>query len=139
MTYVAELYRDETGASITLLGSSQVPFKGNIEFIVSKNGTIIENIREPSPILMSGDDKTIEVTWKNRLPQGIYELSVRVTGEDGFVIDRKDTIIEAKKSAGESNFTTPAPTRAPGFTIISTVASLMVFYLFSRLKDRRNG
>ncbi len=137
--HITELYRDETGASITILGSSQVPFKGNIEFTVSENRTVIEDILEPSPILMSGDDKTVEVIWKNRLPPGIYELSVRVMGDDGSIIDRKDTIIEAKKSTDQGNITTPVPTRVPGFTIISTVISLIIFYLFSRWKDSRKG
>jgi hypothetical protein len=135
---ITELYRDETGASITILGSSQVPFKGIVEFIVSENGTIIEDIREPSPVLMSGDDETIEVIWKNRLPAGIYELSVRVTGNDGFVIDRKDTIIDAKKITGQANLTTPVPTQAPGFTVYSTLFPLMMLYLFSRWKTRRD-
>ena len=135
--HITELYRDETGASITLLGSSQVPFKGIIEFIVSENGTVIEDIREPTPILMSEDDKTIEVIWKNRLPPGIYELSVRVKDNDGFVTDRKDTIIEAKKSTDQGNFTTPVPTKSPDFTINSTIVPLTVFYLFSRWKSRR--
>jgi len=135
---ITELYRDETGASITILGVSQVPLRGIIEFIVSKNGTIIEDIREPSPVLMSGDDKTIEVIWKNRLPPGIYELSVRVTDNDGFVIDRKDTIIEAKKSTDQGNFTTPVPTQSPDFTIYSTVTPILIFYLFSRWKEYRN-
>jgi hypothetical protein len=135
--HITELYRDETGASITILGSSQVPFIGNIEFTVSENGQVIEDIREPSPILMSGDDKTIEIVWKNRLPPGIYELSVSVMDNDGFVIDRKDTIIEAKKSTDQGNFTTPVPTQSPDFTIVSTVALLMVLYLFSRWKGSR--
>lgn len=136
--HITELYRDETGASITILGTSQVPFKGIIEFIVSENGTVIEDIREPSPILMSGDDKTIEVIWKNRLPPGIYELSVRVMDNDGFVTDRKDTIIEAKKSTAQGNLTTPVPTKSPDFTINSAILMLTVFYLFSRWKGRRN-
>lgn len=136
--HITELYRDETGASITLLGSSQVPFKGIIEFTVSENGTVIEDIPEPSPILMTGDDKTIEVVWKNRLHTGIYELSVRVKDSDGFVIDRKDTIIEVKKGTDQGNFTTPVPTQSPDFTFYLTMVTLKVCYLFSRWKCRRN-
>lgn len=135
---ITELYRDETGASATVLGLSQVPFNGSIIFVVSKNGEIIEEIREPSPVLMSEDDETIEVTWRNRLPPGIYELSVRVAGNDGDVLDKRDTIIEARKSVFDRNLTTPAPAQTPGFTIYSIATSLMIIYLLTRCIDRRN-
>jgi len=135
---ITELYRDETGASATILGLSQVPFRGSILFIVSKNGQIIEDIREPSPVLMSGDDETIEVTWKSRLPPGIYELSVRIAGNDGDVLNMRDTIIEAKKSRSDSDLVTPAPAQTPGFTFYSIAISLMSIYLLTRWVVRRN-
>lgn len=134
---ITELYRDETGASITILGSSQVPFAGYIEFVVSKNNTVIENIRKPSPVLMSGDDETVEVIWKNRLSYGIYNMSVKVTGEDGYVIDRKDTIIEAKKGKDQGIVNTSVPAQAPGFTLFPATTQFILFYLFSRWKYNR--
>ncbi|MHC1574465.1 MAG: hypothetical protein ACXQTY_01485 [Candidatus Methanogasteraceae archaeon] len=41
---IAELYRDETGASVTVKGHSQVPFAGDIVFTVSKDHEVIEEI-----------------------------------------------------------------------------------------------
>lgn len=129
---ITELYRDETGASATVLGLSQVPFTGSIVFTVSKDGETIEEILEKSPVLMSEDDETIEVTWSSRLPAGTYELSVKVVGNDGDVLDRWDTIIEAEESRYENVSATPTPKPTPGFSISSAAFAIMAIYLFRR-------
>jgi hypothetical protein len=129
---ITELYRDETGASATVLGLSQVPFTGEIVFTVSKDGETIEEIRERSPILMSEDDETIEVTWKSRLPAGTYELSVKVVGNDGDVVDRWDTVIEAEESRYENVSQAPTPKKTPGFNICQAAFAIMAIYLFRR-------
>jgi hypothetical protein len=129
---ITELYRDETGASATVLGLSQVPFTGEIVFTVSKDGETIEEIREKSPILMSDDDETTEVIWDSRLPAGTYELSVKVIGNDGDLVDVWDTIIEAEESGYEDVSTTPTPEPTPGFSIYQAAFAVMVIYLFRK-------
>jgi hypothetical protein len=136
---ITELYRDETGASATVLGLSQVPFRGNVVFTVTENGETIEDITEKSPILMSGDDETIEVIWSNRLQPGIYELSVTVVGNDGDTLDRWDSIIEAKAHASQIVEATPTPAGGiPGFNIFPAMSILMLVYLISRRGNLRN-
>ena len=131
---ITELYRDETGASVTVLGLSQVPFTGEIVFTVSRDGETIEEIRERSPILMSEDDETIEVIWKSRLPAGTYELSVKVVGNDGDLVDRWDTVIEAEESRYVNVSQAPTPKKTPGFNIYQAAFAIMAIYLFR--KDR---
>ncbi|MGP8337716.1 MAG: hypothetical protein ACT6FC_05715 [Methanosarcinaceae archaeon] len=135
---ITELYKDKTGASVTLLGQSQVPFTGSIVFTVTKNSNIIEEISEKSPILMSGDDETIEIAWDNKLAEGIYELAVKVVGNDGDMLDRWDTIIEVEENIFVDK--TPEPTSAeetPGLTIISTVFLIILVYLSGWANHRR--
>lgn len=129
---ITELYRDETGASATVLGLSQVPFTGEIVFTVSKDGETIEEIRERSPILMSEDDETIEVIWSSRLPAGTYELSVKVVGNDGDLVDVRDTIIEAEESRYVNVSQAPTPKKTPGFNVCQAALVVMVLYLFRR-------
>ena len=129
---ITELYRDETGASVTVLGLSQVPFTGEIVFTVSKDGEIIEEIRERSPILMSEDDETIEVIWSSRLPAGTYELSVKVVGNDGDLVDRWDTVIEAEESRYVNVSQAPTPEKTPGFNIYQAAFAIMAIYLFRK-------
>ena len=131
---ITELYRDETGASATVLGLSQVPFTGEIVFAVSKDGETIEEIREQSPILMSDDDETTEVIWDSRLPKGTYELSVKVIGNDGDVVDILETVIEAEESGYNASATATTAPETPGFNVCQVVFAVMALYLF-----RRNG
>ncbi|MEA1907200.1 MAG: hypothetical protein U9N12_09715 [Euryarchaeota archaeon] len=131
---ITELYRDETGASATVLGLSQVPFTGEIVFTVSTDGETIEEIREKSPILMSDDDETTEVIWDNRLPAGMYELSVKVIGNDGDVVDILETVIEAEEGRYVNVSQVPTPEKTPGFNIYQAAFAIMAIYLFR--KDR---
>ena len=132
---ITELYRDETGASATVKGHSQVPFAGNIVFTVSKDNEIVEEIKKASPVLMSDDDETIEVIWGSKLPAGIYELSVNLVGNDGDVVDVLETVIESEDS-GYNTSTTPAtsPEETPGFNGYGVALAIMAIYLFR--KDR---
>ena len=136
---ITELYRDETGASTTILGLSQVPFSGNIVFTVSKNGETIEVIKKKSPILMSEDDETIEDIWSKRLEPGIYDLSVMVVGNDGDTLDIWDSIIEAEPNDSENEEAASASEeKTPGFNIFPTFSILMLVYLISRRENLRN-
>jgi hypothetical protein len=130
---ITELYRDETGASATVLGLSQVPFAGEIVFTVSKDGETIEEIREKSPILMSDDDETTEVIWASRLPAGTYELSVEVIGNDGDVVDVLETVIEAEDSGYNASATSAtSPGETPGFNVYGAALAIMAIYLFHK-------
>jgi len=136
---ITDLFRDETGASVTVLGMSQVPYTGTIVFTVLKDGDIIEEIKEQSPVLMAEDDETIEVSWNGRLPPDIYELSVKVIGNDGDILDKWDTLIEAEESIYAAQEATPATTESPGFSIYLSISSLVILILLSKRIGRNNG
>jgi hypothetical protein len=136
---ITELFRDETGASVTVLGMSQVPYTGTIVFTVLKDGDIIEEIKEQSPILMAEDDETIEVSWNGRLDPGTYELTVKVIGNDGDILDKWDTLIEAEESIYATEEATPASTESPGFSIFLSICSLVILIMLSKRIGRNNG
>ncbi len=136
---ITELYRDETGASATVEGYSQVPFDGYVVFTVTKDGAVIEDVREKSPILTTGDDETIEIIWTRKLAAGIYGLSVEVIGNDGDTLDRWDTVIESDYDSSADATPEPIPTATPGFGIIPAAFVLMAVYLLSGRTDRRGG
>ena len=136
---ITELYRDETGASATVEGYSQVPFDGYVVFTVTKDDTIIEEVREKSPILTTSDDETIEIIWTRKLAAGIYGLSVEVIGNDGDILDRWDTVIESDYDSSADATPEPTPKETPGFGIIPATFILVLLYLLSGRMDRRNG
>jgi hypothetical protein len=138
-TLITELYRDETGASATLEGYSQVPFDGYVVFTVTKDDTIIEEVREKSPILTTGDDETIEIIWSRKLAAGIYGLSVEVIGNDGDIIDRWDTVIESDYDISADATPESTPTETPGFSIVPSTFILVLLYLLSGRMERRGG
>ena len=137
---ITELYRDETGASATVEGYSQVPFVGDIVFTVSKDNKIIEEIEKASPVLMSDDDETIEVIWGSKLPAGVYELSVNLVGNDGDVVDVLETVIESEDD-GYNASATPAtsPEETPGFNVYEVVFAVVAVGLFLIFRRNKNG
>jgi len=136
---ITELYRDETGASATVEGYSQVPFDGYVVFTVTKDDTIIEEVREKSPILTTSDDETIEIIWTRKLAAGTYGLSVEVIGNDGDTLDRWDTVIESDYDISANAKPEPTPTETPGFGIVPATLILVLLHLVSGPMDRRGG
>ena len=136
---ITELYRDETGASATVLGHSQVPFDSHIVFTVTKDNSVIEEVREKCPILTTGDDETIEIIWSRKLAEGIYGLTVEVVGNDGDTLDRWDTVIESDYVSSADATPVPTPTETPGFSIVPATFAILALILLSGQMDRRNG
>ena len=146
---ITDIYKDETGASATVYGRSQVPFEGSLVFNVYKLNDTVENSSEPMesihekvPVLMNGDDETVEVAWKQRLQTGIYRLEIELLGNSGEVIEHRETIIESKLSpysnesaANNSTSGTSSGKGTPGFSAAALVSGLAVISLILRKKS----
>jgi hypothetical protein len=103
---ITETYEDETGASATVIGNSRVPFEGLLRFTLSQNGTVLETIQKKTPVLLTGKDETVEISWNKTLDPGIYRLNVVLIGNTGDVRDIKESIVEAKPLIKPANSTT---------------------------------
>lgn len=152
---ITDVYQDETGASATVFGRSQVPFDGNLIFSVYKQGDIsekgsqnlVESAKAKVPVLLNGDDETVEVAWSQRLSKGIYRLEIELLGNDGDVIERRETIIESNLSQapnassinGSSNSNNITGTQENGRSIpgFSSVAVLTGFAAVSILLRKK--
>jgi hypothetical protein len=148
---ITDVFKDETGASATVTGRSQVPFEGNLVFTINEiNNTEasvsepMESIREKVPVLLNGDDETIEVAWKQRLPKGIYKLEIELLGNSNEVIEHRETIIESDISPrsyvnAENNSTsgTEASNRKkiPAFSAVALISGLVAISLFLRKRS----
>lgn len=157
---ITDIYEDETGASATVFGRSQVPFEGDLEFTVYKlNGDAdsettepFDSARERVPVLLADDDETVEVAWKERLPRGVYRLEIELTGNDGDVIERRETIIEsdlspysyvngaaandsASEEAGDGAAEEDNAGGIPGFSAAAALAVLGVFAVLFRKRS----
>ena len=93
---ISETYQDETGASATVLGNSRVPFVGYLRFILYQNGSLLNITEKKTPVLLAGDDDTVEITWNGTLEPGIYQLRTILMSQDGSVMDLEENVIEAE-------------------------------------------
>jgi hypothetical protein len=127
---ITETYQDETGASATVVGNSRVPFEGSLRFILSQNDAVINTTVKKTPVLLTGDDETVEITWNKTLEPGVYQLRTVLMGQKGDVKDLAENIIEAKPIAG-SNATNAAKTAAfpSGFAALAVI----IVVLFRRI------
>ncbi|WP_342304140.1 hypothetical protein [Methanolobus sp. ZRKC5] len=130
--FISDTYEDDIGASATIDGISQVPFTGTVRFTVSKqednSETVIESVIKKSPVLLNGDDETVETIWDERLTSGVYALVIEVIGNDGDTLDVEESIIESdyEPSAEPTNTTTEDAEQSPGFMIPATLAIIVI-------------
>jgi len=92
---ITDTYSDETGASATVMGRSRVPFEGSLKFDLHRSDTLLTSVQERTPILLAGDDETVEISWNGTLEPGIYRLTVQLLGREGDLLDVEERIIEA--------------------------------------------
>lgn len=131
---ITETYQDETGASATVLGNSRVPFQGSLKFLLSQNGTALASVETKTPVLLTGDDETVEISWNKTLNPGLYHLSILLLGKEGEVKDLEESIIEAKPLPKSANVTlAEGQKRSPG----AGAACVICLVLASLLKRRR--
>lgn len=141
---ITDVYKDEIGASATIVGGSQVPFNGSIRFtVLDDNSRTIESLTRTVPTLLTEDDETAEAIWGQTLPVGIYRLIIDVIGNDDDILDSKETIIDVEETTTISNNDTATGANGeqdadaiPGFLIVQTLAILLIttFFLLKRKK-----
>jgi hypothetical protein len=124
---ITETYQDETGASATVLGNSRVPFEGSLRFILSQDGSILNITEKRTPVLLTGDDETVEITWNKTLEPGIYQLRTVLLGQGGVVKDLEENVIEAKPLVRRNATDTAEEASFPAG--VAAVAMLMVVLL----------
>lgn len=152
---ITDIFQDETGASATVFGRSQVPFEGNLIFSVYElaevsgkgNSEPVESTLARVPVLLNNDDETVEVAWSQRLPKGVYRLEIELFGNDGDTIERRETIIESDLSQVSNMSAINSSNKAvnesekggknvPGFSLVAGITGLVALAIFLR-KNRR--
>ncbi len=123
---ITDTYEDETGASATVMGRSRVPFEGSLRFDLSQDGTLLSSLEERTPILLAGDDETVEISWNGTLDPGIYRLAIQLLGNDGEVIDMEENIIEATIPPRPTTVEAPPEEGGRGILQIALVAIILV-------------
>jgi len=132
---ITETYQDETGASATVMGNSRVPFEGYLRFTLSDGGEILNVTERKTPVLLAGDDETVEITWNSTLEPGVYQLQTSLIGQDGSIIDLQENIIEAKAIVRRSALD---ETKSSGLPVGLAGLAMLALILFRRIRIRAN-
>ncbi len=136
---ITDTYEDETGASATVMGRSRVPFEGTLKFDLYQNGTLLASVQEKTPILLAGDDETVEISWNETLDPGVYQLTILLLGNDGDVLDLEESIIEAEIPPRPQTVEAPAEDEGSGTSkmVLAAAVILIVAALVFVVRRRR--
>ncbi len=125
----ADIELDEYGASITIIGMSQVPFEGTVRIVLSGNDDPIV-FEEDTEILTIDREDTVGIMWDG-MPGGDYNINVDILTSKGVVLDSYETVIRMP----EPFVVGIEPEKeTPGFGIIGGLAVLITVGLFLRRK-----
>ncbi|CAG0957161.1 hypothetical protein METP3_00602 [Methanosarcinales archaeon] len=121
----ADVQVDEYGASVTILGKSQVPFDGSIVVSAKNRATGETHVyrQQLEDILTSGKDSTAGVVWKGIAP-GNYDVIIEAVNHKNITIDKYETVLRIPEYPAAS-ITSPANS-TPGFEGIVFLIALVV-------------
>ena len=70
-----------TGASVTIIGRSQVPFDGIIRVVLTSEEGRVQAFEETADLLTAGKEDTIGIIWRS--PEGDYNVKIYVLNQEG--------------------------------------------------------
>ncbi len=124
---ITETYQDETGASATVLGNSRVPFDGYLRFVLSQNGSVLNTTEKKTPVLLAGEDDTVEITWNKTLDPGVYHLRTVLLSSGGSVKDLEENVIEALPIPVSNSTNVAKEASLPGgLAALAMIAALLI-------------
>lgn len=133
---ITETYEDEMGASATVLGTSRVPFRGSLRFVLN-NGTAVEVVEKKTPVLLEGDDESVEISWNRTLDPGIYHLKVILLNSSGDVVDLRESVIEAEPVIRRVSNESTASKSSPSASVIIVMIAIFSVRQIIRRCDRK--
>jgi len=110
------------------------PFHGFLRSLLSQDERSLATLEKKTPVLLSGDDETVEITWNSTLEPGVYQLQTALIGQDGSIVDLQENIIEAKPIVVRSNVD---ETKSSGLPAGLAGVAMLAIILFRRM--RRQG
>ena len=120
---------DEYGASVTVVGKSQVPFDGIIRVVLTPEEGDVQVFEETADILTAGKEDTVGIIWQG-VPRGDYNVKIDVLNLEGEVMDSHETVLRVFEPVAEINPSEESP--AFGFQ-----AALGILLCFAVLPERK--
>jgi len=122
---------DEYGASVTVVGKSQVPFDGIIRVVLTPEEGDVQVFEETADILTAGKEDTVGIIWQG-VPRGDYNVKIYALNLDGEVLDSHETVLRVFEPVAEI---TPSE-ESPAFGIKTAFGIFLCFAILLGRKKR---
>lgn len=122
---------DEYGASVTLIGRSQVPFNGIVRVVLTPEKGNAQIFEETADILTSGKEDTVGIVWQG-VPRGDYNVKIYVVNIDGEILDSHETVLRVFEPVAE----TGPVEESPVIGLFSVLGILLCAGILSERKRR---
>jgi len=116
---------DEYGASVTIVGKSQVPFDGTIKVVLTPKEGEVKVFEETADILTSGREDTLGIIWQG-IPKGDYNVKIYAVDLEGEVLDSYETVLRVIEPVAE---VTPAE-KSPSFDFLAALGVFLSLGIF---------
>ena len=116
---------DEYGASVTVIGKSQVPFDGTIKVVLTPEEGEVKVFEETADILTAGREDTLGIVWQG-IPKGDYNVKIYVLNLEGEVLDSHETVLRVTEPVTE----TSQAEKSPGFDFVVTFGIFLSLSIF---------
>lgn len=122
---------DEYGASVTLVGKSQVPFDGVVRVVLTSGAGEEWVFEEPADILPAGREDTLGIIWQG-VPRGDYNVKIYALNLEGEVLDSHETVLRVFEPVSMATPVEESP--GPGAAVGLGVFLVVCLCLFSGRK-----
>lgn len=92
---------DEYGASVTVVGRSQVPFDGFVRVVLTPENEKVQVFEETADILTSGKEDTVGIIWQG-VQKGDYNVKIYVLNSEGEILDSHETVLRVFEPVAEA-------------------------------------
>lgn len=93
---------DEYGASVTVIGRSQVPFDGIVRVVLTPENGEVQVFEETADILTAGKEDTVGIIWQG-VPKGDYNVKIYVLNLKGEILDSHETVLRVFEPVAEES------------------------------------
>lgn len=123
---------DEYGASVTVVGKSQVPFNGVIRVVLTPEKGDVQVFEETADILTAGKEDTLGIIWQG-VPRGDYNVKIYAVNLEGEVLDSHETVLRVFEPVAEI---TPQE-ESPAFSFQSAALGVFLCFMVVMLRRKR--
>lgn len=109
---------DEYGASVTIVGKSQVPFDGLVRVILTPKEGKTQVFEETTDILTAGKEDTVGIIWQG-VTKGDYNVKIYLLNSEGKILDSYETVLRVFEPVAEASPVEESP--ATGFFAVTGI------------------